>query len=374
MSLSVSDEQEELRALVRKFLGDKASSGAVRQSVESSGGYDREGWPQLAGQLGLAALAIPEADGGAGAGPVELGVVLEEMGRALYSGPYFGTVVLAGQALTHVGDETARRRWLPAIAEGTLTATLAVTEDNGRWDVAPETVAEHDRGEWTLRGVKTYVVDGHSADLLLVPARFADGVGLFAVEATASGLTRTELDTLDATRPLAKIELAGTPATRVGDGDASGPLEHVRDLVRAAVAAEQVGGAARCLEMAVGYAKTREQFGRPIGSFQAIKHKCARLHVEIECARSAARFAGSVAGQPGTEAAVAASVARAHCSEVFTHAAKENIQIHGGIGYTWEHDAHLYLRRAKSSELLFGSPREERRRLNRLLEMTGPNR
>ncbi|MGW4911080.1 acyl-CoA dehydrogenase family protein [Streptomyces sp. NPDC004270] len=375
MSLSLGEEQEELRLLVRTFLVDKATGNNSPSAATGPQEYDRGLWRRLSGQLGLTGLAVPERFGGAGLGPAELGVVLEEMGRALFPSPYFATAVLAGQTLAHCGDEVAMERWLPDIASGALTATLATAEPDGSWETdRPATVAVQGRDGWVLSGTKTYVVDGHTAELLLVSARCPDGVGLFGVPAaTAPGLTRTALDALDPTRPLARIGLDATPATRIGTGDAAGSLAAVRDLVRAALAAEQVGGAAACLDMAVGHARTREQFGRPIGSFQAIKHKCAQLLVEVECARSAARFAGSVVGTPGTEAAIAAAVARSYCSEAFTHAAKENIQIHGGIGFTWEHRAHLYLRRAKSSELLFGTPREERARLARLT-MAGETR
>ncbi|MFD4508128.1 acyl-CoA dehydrogenase family protein [Streptomyces sp. NPDC058457] len=372
MSLSLGEEQEELRLLVRTFLDDKATSHRPPPPGTGPQEYDGGLWRQLSGQLGLTGLTVPERFGGAGLGPAELGVVLEEMGRALFPSPFFATAVLAGQTLTHCGDEVAMDRWLPGVASGALTATLATAEPDGSWEAdPPATMAERGPGGWVLSGTKTYVVDGHTADLLLVTARCPDGVGLFGVPATAPGLTSMVLDALDPTRPLARIRFDAAPATRIGAGDASGSLAAVRDLVRAALAAEQVGGAAACLDMAVGHARTREQFGRPIGSFQAIKHKCAQLLVEVECARSAARFAGSVVGTPGTEAAIAAAVARSYCSEAFTHAAKENIQIHGGIGFTWEHRAHLYLRRAKSSELLFGTPREERARLARLTMAEG---
>ena len=375
MSLSLSEEQEELRLLVRRFLDDQAPPAEMRRLTTAAEDYDRDVWLRMADELGLPGLAIAEEYGGTGLGASELAIVLEEMGRSLYTGPFFASVVLAGQTLTHCDDEAARQRWLPGIASGSLTATLAVAEPGGRWDPqAASTVAGRAGDGWVLDGAKTYVVDGHSADLLLVTAGCPDGLGLFGVPGTAPGLTGTRLDTLDLTRHLARIEFERTPAVRIGEGDASALLGRVGDLVRTALAAEQVGGAAQCLDMAVGYAGTREQFGRPIGSFQAIKHTCAQLLVEVESARSASRFAASVAGEPGTEPMIAATVAHAYCSAAFTHAAKQNIQIHGGIGFTWEHDAHLYLRRAKSSELLFGSPRENRARLAGLLETTGPHR
>ncbi|MEU4658410.1 acyl-CoA dehydrogenase family protein [Streptomyces sp. NPDC023723] len=366
MSLSLTEEQEELRSLVRRFLDDKSPTPRAQPPGGSPPEYDTDLWGQISGTLGLTGIGVPEEYGGAGLGTAGLAVVLEEMGRSLYAGPFFATAVLAGTALAHCGDEEARRRWLTGIAAGGLTATLATAEPGIGWEDTPSTAARPDGAGWALSGTKTYVVDGHSADLVLVSARHGDDVGLFALPSDAPGIQRTRLDALDDTRPLTRIDLDAAPATRIGAGDSRAELAVVRDVVRAALAAEQVGGAAACLDMAVEYATTREQFGRPIGSFQAVKHKCAQLLVEVECARSAARFAASAVGRADDEASIAASVARAYCSGAFTHAAKENIQIHGGIGFTWEHAAHLYLRRAKASELLFSTPRQERARLARL--------
>jgi alkylation response protein AidB-like acyl-CoA dehydrogenase len=369
VTLTFTDEQEELRASLRRFLAEKSPSAAVRRAMESEEGHDPEVWRQMAEQLGLQGIAIAEEHGGAGFGPVELGIVLEEMGRALLPAPFFATVALAGQALTASGDEDARARWLPGIADGSLTATLAVSEESGSWsldDVAATAVRAGDG--WAVSGCKMFVVDGDSADLLLVVARAGDELGLFAVEGGADGVTRTRLDTLDPTRRLGRVELTAAPAVPVGTpGDSRAFLQRALDLAVVALAAEQVGGAAACLDLAVEYAKIRVQFGRPIGSFQAIKHKCADMLLEVESARSAAYHAASVAAAPPGddtgELPVAAALAGAYCSVAYTHAAKENVQIHGGIGYTWEHDAHLYLKRAKSAELLLGAPVRHRARL-----------
>ncbi|MEV7038488.1 acyl-CoA dehydrogenase family protein [Amycolatopsis sp. NPDC051061] len=341
--IAFTEEQEELRALVRRFLTDRA---AVRTWMESEEGHDPVLWRRMADELGLHGVAVPEEYGGSGGGPVELGIVLEELGRVLLPSPFFATVALAGQALTAAGDDAAKSRWLPGIADGSLTATLAVAEESGRPDDIATTATNG-----TLSGTKMFVVDGHTADLLLVVAR----TGLFAVEGSAPGVSRTRLETLDPTRRLARIDFADAPAVRIGDS----PPHKALDLAVVALAAEQVGGAQACLDMAVGYAKVRVQFGRPIGTFQAIKHKCADVLLAVEAARSAAYHAASA----GDELPVAARVAGAYCSAAYTHAAKENIQIHGGIGYTWEHDAHLHLRRAKSSEQLFGAPAAHRARL-----------
>jgi alkylation response protein AidB-like acyl-CoA dehydrogenase len=312
----------------------------------------------MANQLGLQALAIPEEYGGAGFGYVELTVVFEEMGAALLCAPYFSTVALAANALLSSSDEGAKKDLLPGIASGETIATLAFTEDSGRWDADGITLAATGSGgSWTLDGHKMFVIDGHSANLVLVAARTAGGVSLFAVEGGAPGMTATPLATMDQTRKQARIEFASTPARLVGDeGGAAPVLSRTLDLAAVALAAEQVGGAQRCLDMAVEYAKTRIQFGRPIGSFQAIKHKCADMLLEVESAKSAAYYAGWAAAEDSDELPVVASLAKSYCSEAYFHAAAENIQIHGGIGFTWEHDAHLYFKRAKSSELLFGDP------------------
>jgi alkylation response protein AidB-like acyl-CoA dehydrogenase len=360
--------EEELSSSVRRFLTDKAPSEAVRRWIESEIGFDPAVWQVAAEQLGLPGLALPEKFGGAGGGPAELGVVLEETGRALLPSPFFATVALAAQALVASGDDAAMARWLPGIADGSLTATVAVAEESGSW--RPEDVTATVTGG-TLSGTKMFVVDGDSAALLLAVARTGTGLGLFAVESDAPGVSRTRLDTLDRTRRLGRIDFAGAPAVRVGPTD-DAFVRRVLDLAVVALAAEQVGGAQACLDAAVEHAKVRIQFGRPIGAFQAIKHKCADMLLHVESARSAARHAATVAEDEPGELPVAAALAAAYCAEAYIHTAKENIQIHGGIGYTWEHDAHLHLRRAKSSELLFGSPVAHRARLAALTGIGGP--
>jgi len=358
MNFAFSEEQEELRRAVRRFLEEKSPMTEVRRLMETTEGFDRAVWDQMANQLGLQALTIPEEYGGAGFGYVELVVVLEEMGAALLCAPYFATVALGANALLSSNDEAAKKELLPGIAAGTTIATLAFTEDNGRWDTDAVTLAASSSGgEWKLDGHKMFVIDGHNADLLLVAGRTSKGVSLFAVDATASGVVRTPLATMDQTRKQARIEFSSTPARLVGEeGTADRVLSHTLDLAAVALAAEQVGGAQRCLDMSVDYAKNRIQFGRPIGSFQAIKHKCADMLLEVESAKSAAYYAGWAAAEDSEELPVVASLAKSYCSEAYFHAAAENIQIHGGIGFTWEHDAHLYFKRAKSSELLLGDP------------------
>jgi alkylation response protein AidB-like acyl-CoA dehydrogenase len=312
----------------------------------------------MADQLGLQAMTIPESMGGAGFGYVELLVVLEEMGAALLCAPYFSTVALATNALLCSKDEVAQKQWLPTIASGETIATLATTEDSGRWELdAVSTSATKADGGWRLNGHKSFVLDGHTAALVLVAARTDAGLSLFAVESGASGLTRTPLATMDQTRKQARLVFEDTPATLVGrDGDAAPGLERTLQLACVALAAEQVGGAQRVLDNAVDYAKNRMQFGRPIGSFQAIKHKCADMLLEVESSKSAAYYGAWAAATDDEELPLAASLAKSYCSDAYFHCAGENIQIHGGIGFTWEHHAHLYFKRAKSSELLLGDP------------------
>jgi alkylation response protein AidB-like acyl-CoA dehydrogenase len=315
-------------------------------------------WSQMAEQLGLQSLIIPEEFGGQGFGWVELIVILEEMGRSLLCAPFFSTAVLATSALMLADDADAAAKYLPSIASGELIATVAITEENGRWDELGVTAtATADSGSWKLNGAKHYVIDGHLAGLVIVAARSAAGVSLFAVDGDAAGLTRTSLATMDQTRKQARLELSDTPAQLIGtDGAGWDTLVRVLDRAAVGLAAEQVGGAQMVLDMAVDYAKVRVQFGRPIGSFQAIKHKCADMLLEVESAKSAAYYAAWCAAEDNDELPAMASLAKSYCSEAYFHATAENIQIHGGIGFTWEHPAHLYFKRAKSSELLFGDP------------------
>ncbi|NGO42200.1 acyl-CoA dehydrogenase family protein [Streptomyces ureilyticus] len=359
LTFGFGEEQDELRKVVRSFLARHSTEADVRRLAAGPEGYDRVVWRRMATELGLQGLAIPEEYGGSGFGYAELGIVFEETGRALLSAPYFATVALAAEALLRCDDEAARHDYLPGIASGDTVATLALTEADGRWDEQGIRLnALGTRGNWRLTGVKTYVPDGHLADLLLVAARTPSGVSLFAVESDAPGVTRTALPTLDQTRKQAQIDFADTPARLLGTEGAAWPaIERTLATASVLLAAEQVGGAAAALDAAVAYAKIREQYGRAIGSFQGIKHKCADMLVEIESARSAA-YGGLWALDAGGEAeiAIAAALAQAFCSEAFTKVAGENIQVHGGIGFTWEHPAHLYLKRAKSSEMLLGTP------------------
>ena len=365
MNFAFTDEQEELRKTVRSFLENKSSEEAVRVQMETEDGYDGAVWSQMGEQMGLQGLSIPEEFGGSGYGFVELGIVLEEMGRALLCAPFFSTAVLAANTLLQSGDDAAKAKYLPGIASGETIATLAYVEPSGKWDESGITMQATRSGDaYTLSGTKSFVLDGNAAGLIIVAAKTDAGTSLFAVDGDASGLTKTNLSTMDQTRKQAKLDFDNTPAELIGtDGKGWDTLDTVLDLAAVALAAEQVGGAQKVLEMAVDYAKVRVQFGRPIGSFQAIKHKCADMLLEVESAKSAAYYGMWCASEMNDELASTASLAKAYCSEAYFHAAAENIQIHGGIGFTWEHPAHLYFKRAKSSELLFGDPTYHREQL-----------
>ena len=363
MMLGVSAEQEQLRDSVEQFLADRAPLTRVRELMATGDGMDRSVWEQAGQQLGLQGLAIPEAYGGAGFSFAEQAIVLEEMGAALYGGPYLASAVLAANALLASPDEQARQDLLPGIASGETIATLAFTEDDGSWDPgAIRLSAVKDGDGWRLDGHKSFVLDGATAGLILVVAATDDGLSLFAVEGDAVG--RTTLPTLDQTRKLARLEFAGVAGRLIGSpGDAAAVLDRTLDVAAIALAAEQLGGAQRALDMAVEYAKMRHQFGRPIGSFQAIKHRCADLLLEVESLRSAVGYAAAAVAENSPEIPVLAPLVKAYAAETYFHAAAENIQVHGGIGFTWEHDAHLYFKRAKSSELFLGDASYQRERL-----------
>jgi len=364
VNFAFSEEQEELRRSVRRFLEDKSPVTEVRRLMETTEGYDPKVWAQMANELGLQSLHIPEAYGGQGFSFVELVVVLEEMGRALLCAPFFSTVCLAANAVLNAATEEQKQALLPGITSGETIATLAFTEPSGKWDANGITMeaTPDGSGGYTLDGTKMFVLDGHVANLIVVAARAAgtggtEGISFFTVPGDAAGLTRTALPTMDQTRKQAKLEFSGVKAELLGEAGAGwAALSKTLDQVAVCLAAEQVGGAQRCLDMSVEYAKVRIQFGRPIGSFQAIKHKCADMLLEVESSKSAAYYAGWAAAEDNDELPVVASLAKSYCSEAYFHAAAENIQIHGGIGFTWEHDAHLYFKRAKSSEILFGDP------------------
>jgi alkylation response protein AidB-like acyl-CoA dehydrogenase len=359
MDFSFTAEHEELRQTVRRFLEREFPEARVRALMETASGHDERVWKRMAEELALPGLVVPERYGGAGLGPVELAIVMEEMGRVLFCGPYLSTAVLSVYALLHAATEEGRAGLLRAIASG---ETICATALGGADDHACR--AALDAGGWRLEGSADFVIDGDVADVLLVVARTPDGRGVFRVEGDAPGVRRTALPALDLTRKLSRLDFSGAAAAMISAGDASLALDRVLALTIGALCAEQVGGAQRCLETATEYAKSRLQFGRPIGSYQAIKHKCADMLVEVEFARSSAYHAAFRAAEDDRgEATAAAHMAKAYCSEAYFHAAAENIQIHGGMGFTWEHSAHLYFKRAKASAVLLGDPIYHRQEL-----------
>lgn len=364
MSVGLTAERRELARSVRGFISRHVPMKAVRRLMEEPRGFDPEIWQQLAEQLALPGIAVPEIYGGAGYGYAELAVVFEELGRGLVPSPFFSTVALALPALLASEDEGALKEYAPQLAGGSKIATLAWVEDDGGWAGGARTAARQAQGGWRLDGHKSYVLDAPAADVILVSAQAPNGLSLFAVAADAPGLNRKPLPTFDQTRRLGRIELHDTPARLVGqDGAGCRILSGALDRAAVLLAAEMVGAAEACLDMSIEYAKLRVQFGRPIGSFQAVKHKCAEVLVDLEGARAAAHYAAWAADDNPAELPVAACIAKATAAEAFFRAAGENVQIHGGIGATWEHDAHLYLKRAKTSYILLGDPSYHRQRL-----------
>jgi alkylation response protein AidB-like acyl-CoA dehydrogenase len=361
VNFAFSEEQEELRQTVRRFLEDKSPESEVRRLMETTEGYDEAVWKQMGQELGLQGIAVPEEYGGQGFTFIELGIVLEEMGRLLLCAPYFSSAVLATNAILNVASEEQKQQLLPEIASGEKIATLAFTEASGRWDAEGITLeAAEGKGGWTVSGEKMFVLDGHTADVIVVVARTpgssgTDGLTFFSIAADADGLHRTALSTMDQTRKQAKLELKGVKAEPLGEVGQGWPaLSKTLDQASVALANEMVGGAQFVLDMSVQYAKDRVQFGRPIGSFQAIKHKCADMLLEVESSKSAAYYSSWAAAEDNDELPVVAPLAKAYVSDAYFHCAAENIQIHGGIGFTWEHPAHLYFKRAKSSEIYLG--------------------
>ncbi|MER5177313.1 acyl-CoA dehydrogenase family protein [Streptomyces sp. NPDC002896] len=357
--LSETEEQRELRTVLRDFFTEASGPEDVRKHLATPRGHDEALWARMAGEIGVHGLAIPDEYGGSGFTFAELAVALEESGRALCCAPLLPTVVLAGYALLNSGDRQACERYLPRIADGTLTATVA-----GFHDDEPLISAERGASGWVLRGAAGFVLDGAGADLIVVRARTTDGPRLFACEPNGDTCTRTPRRVLDETRRQALVEFRGAPATPVGD---SGEVTATLDAGRAALAAEQIGGSGHALDATVEFVAQRQQFGRPIGSFQAVKHRLADVLVVLEAARSASSYATACVATASPQLPVAASAAAAVCSETFRLATAEYVQLHGGIGFTWEHPAHLYVRRARSSEVLFGTADRHRARLAELI-------
>jgi alkylation response protein AidB-like acyl-CoA dehydrogenase len=387
--MELTDERRDLRDAVR---------GLLAQQQRGDAGDDKSLWRRLCGEIGVAGLAIPQRYGGAGAGPVETHIVMEELGRGLTCSPLLGSAVLAAQALLASGDTAACQRLLPAIADGSVVAALAWTTPAGHWDPGEAACAAHpaarttaadaiqaiaeaagpDAGpgatpggvpsvsspdDWVLTGEAHHVLDGDQADVLLAAARTPDGVALFEVDPRGHGVARAAVTTMDTTRRLAIVRLDRAPARPIGAGTAERALARARDLACIALSAEQVGAAQRALELTVAYTKVRVQFGRAIGSFQALQHRMAGLHVLVESARSLSYAAADAAAEGAADLGLHAAAAKVYCSEALARVAGEMIQMHGAIGITWEHDAHRYLKRAHGAGQLFGRPSEHAARV-----------
>jgi len=326
-------------------------------------GYDPAVWQELCGDAGLAGVHVPEVHGGAGGGAVELGIVAEEMGRTLFCGPWFASAVMAGTALLEAANESDREELLPGVADGSTIATLVLDDLDDPAGVGGSITAA---ANGTLTGAASMAVDAHVADLLLVVASGTGGLGLHAVEGGASGVALEPLQVVDPTRELSRVAFTGVPGRHIGEvtGDI---LNRIWDRICSALAHEMMGGAQHLFETTVSYTKERFQFGRPIGSFQALKHRCADLLLEIEIARAlthhSARCLDSGEGEP-----CAASMAKAAAADAYMSAARAGIQLRGGIGFTWENDTHLWFKRSKGSEVLFGTPAIHRERMMTMLE------
>ena len=358
MDFGFSEEQEILRQSAADFLRNECPMSYVRQMMEDERGYADEVWNKMA-ELGWMGLTVPEAYGGAGLSLVDLVVVLEEMGKVVLPGPFFSTVALGGLCVQAAGSEEQKKALLPGLASGQTTLTLACLEENARWDEAGINLSAEQNGSgYVLNGVKLFVPDAHVADHIICAARTSEGVTLFLLDRQQAGLGTRLLKSMDQTRKLCAVTLdkvhIGADALLGAPGQGWDILSRVINQSKVALSAEMCGGAQQVLDMSVEYAKVREQFGRPIGSFQAIQHKCADMLVQVEGAKSATYYAAWAVSNETPDAALAAAMAKAYCSDAYRQVTSEGIQVHGGIGFTWEHDLHIYFKRAKGSEVTFG--------------------
>ena len=360
-----TEEQAQLRDAVRRFCAENFDEQTVRRLIESDPPFDPKVWARLGSELGVLGLSVPESDGGAGGTLVDQALAVEQLAASLACGPVFGTVFLAVPALVAASAGPVREELLTELTEGRRTAAFAVADWAGAFDPAAVTVtADGD----ALTGAVERVVDGGAADDLLVAADGPDGLGLYAVAAAGPGVERIPLVTLDLTRPQATIRFSDAPARLVAGADeAERVIGHALQVGSALLAVEQVGASQHLLDLSVDYAKSRLQFGRPIGSFQAVKHRLADLLVELEHARSTAYHAVWALTDGTDDPALAASIAQATCSAAFSRIAADTIQVHGGIGFTWEHQAHLYLKRATTDAALLGTAEQHRSRVAALV-------
>jgi alkylation response protein AidB-like acyl-CoA dehydrogenase len=379
MDFGFNADQELLRATARKFFDNECASEFVRTRMAEDAGFTEEFWTKLAEQ-GWLGLVYPEQYGGAELGFVDLTVLMEEMGRAVMPGPFFSTVLLGGAALLEAGSDAQKKEWLTKIAEGQARVTLAWTEPNARWDAAGvTTTATASGGGFILSGTKLFVPDAHVSHALVVVARTREttnaeeSLSLFLVPTNARGVSVTLLPTMDQTRKLCEVKLdqVSVPASALVGAKDGGwqPLSRVIRRATVALCGEMCGGAQKVLDMTTEYAKIRIAFGKPIGSYQGVKHKAADMLVDVENAKSLTYYAAWAVDENVPEAALAASMAKAYASDAFRKVAGAGIQLHGGIGFTWEHDLHLYFKRAKSSEFTFGDATYHRERVAQLINL-----
>jgi alkylation response protein AidB-like acyl-CoA dehydrogenase len=356
MEFGLSESQQFLEDNARKFFAGECPMSEVRRIMETDTAYDPALWNKMVEQ-GYTGIVFPEEYGGVGLGKVELILLMEEAGRALLPGPLFSTVALAGSVLNAVATPEQRKRYLAPICAGEARSTVAILETGASWNSADVHIAS---ANGKLTGEKLFVPDAGVADFIIVVAR----AGIFAVDAKASGLVIQRMEAMDLTRKLYSVRLNATPAEKIGD---TAGLARALDVAAAALVAEMVGGMQRTLDITVEYAKTRKQFGKPIGMFQAVQHQCADMYLETESARSAAYYAAWALEEDAPDAAVAVSIAKMYASDAARTVGNRGIQIHGGMGFTWENDLHLYYRRAKASETSFGDSTFHRERIAQLV-------
>lgn len=376
MQFAFTEEQNLIRDSVREFLAEHGASARVRAAIATERGYDESTWRALV-EMGWTGLPFEESHGGAGLGQVELAILQQELGRCLTPSPFFASICLAARAVQCAGTEAQRAQWLPALASGKSVGALAVTGRKGRAGLdAIGVEISRDGASWRLSGEASFVVSGHVADVLIVAARAPgscgrDGVDLVALPAATPGVSVERLTMMDETRRCARVTFdrarVASDAILGEAGQSAMALERTLQLAQIALGAEQTGGAEGALEMTVNYAKERVQFGRVIGSFQAVKHRLADMMVMVEAAKSAVYYAAVTADEHGAELPEAAALVKAYCSDAFTHCAGGAIQLHGGIGFTWEHDAHLYFKRARGSSTLLGDATYHREQIARTL-------
>ncbi len=365
-ALALSQDQRALQDTLRGFLAGQLPSAVLRAALETEVGYSPELHARLAGELGLTGLTIPEEFGGLGMSQAEASVVHTELGRALYPGPFLSSALAAGVLLA--GDRAAAEYWLPLLADGSATGTLAAADEAGHWSPGPDSVrAERVKragevgGGWRLYGHRWYVIAGHVADIVVVPAMTESGLAMFLVESRSLGYTASGQLGLDLTRRVCVTAFDEAPAFLLGQGeDAAAALDRAERDFLLATAAEAAGGIAWCLDATIAYAKDRVQFGQPIGSFQAVAHACVDMLAHFQSVSAAARYAANAAADGSAEAPMAAHVAALRAGEAYRAVTESAIHVFGGVGFTWEHDAHLYYRRAWSAERLAGGPQAHR--------------